>query len=212
MRISERFIEFRRYNSCEASSGETDRTDSHDLRAHTHAKPAENAFARVAQDVFVPGVFLRRRFLTRKALEICVVFVRIVYELAPVIVETAAFKASKSLEPRLLVSEPECDLVKAVLSLFCRENAHLFARDMFSVRKVALDYFALNKYRLFVAYNIPAKITVNNRRALLRFAYSGYGYVCALVRSVADCKNAVYMLKYKGNIYKKRKSCPQRIT
>ena len=64
---------------------------------------------------------------------------------------------------------------------------------MFSVRKVALVYFALDKYRLFVADNIAAKITVNNRYALLRFTYSGYGYVCALVCGVADCKNAVYI-------------------
>lgn len=85
--------------------------------------------------------------MTRKALEICVVFIRIVYELAPVIVETAAFKAPRSLAPRLLVSESACDLVKAVFSLFCRENAHPFARDMFSVRKVALGYFTLDKYR-----------------------------------------------------------------
>ena len=141
----------------------------------------------------MPGVFLRRRFLTRKALEFSIVFIRIVYELAPVIVETAAFKASRSLASRLLVSESECDLVKAVFSLFCRENAHPFARDMFSVRKVALVYFALDKYRFFVADNIAAKITVNNRYALLRFTYSGYGYVCALVCGVADCKNAVYI-------------------
>ena len=64
---------------------------------------------------------------------------------------------------------------------------------MFSVRKVALVYFALDKYRFFVADNIAAKITVNNRYALLRFTYSGYGYVCALVCGVADCKNAVYI-------------------
>ena len=57
--------------------------------------------------------------MTRKALEICVVFIRIVYELAPVIVETAAFKAPRSLSPRLLVSEPERDFVKVVLTLFC---------------------------------------------------------------------------------------------
>lgn len=129
----------------------------------------------------MPCVLLCRRFLTRKALEFSIVFIRIVYELAPVIVETAAFKASRSLASRLLVSEPECDLVKAVFSLFCRENAHPFARDMFSVRKVALVYFAFDKYRFFVADNIAAKITVNNRYALLRFTYSGYGYVCALV-------------------------------
>ena len=168
-----------------------DCADSHDLRAHTHAKPAENAFARVAQNVFVPGVFLRRRFLTRKALEFSIVFIRIVYELAPVIVETAAFKASRSLAPRLLVSESECNLVKAVFSLFCRENAHPFARDMFSVRKVDFVYFALDKYRFFVADNIAAKITVNNRYALLRFAYSGYGYVlrlCLWRRRLQKCR------------------------
>lgn len=141
----------------------------------------------------MPGVFLRRRFLTRKALEFSIVFIRIVYELAPVIVETAAFKASRSFASRLLVSESECDLVKAVFSLFCRENAHPFARDMFSVRKVTLGYFTLDKYRLFIADNIAAKITVNNRRDLLRFAYGGYCYVRALVCGVADCKNAVYI-------------------
>ena len=64
---------------------------------------------------------------------------------------------------------------------------------MFSVRKVTLGYFTLDKYRLFIADNIAAKITVNNRRDLLRFAYGGYCYVRALVCGVADCKNAVYI-------------------
>ena len=64
---------------------------------------------------------------------------------------------------------------------------------MFSVRKVTLGYFTLDKYRFFIADNIAAKIIVNNRRDLLRFAYSGYGYVCTLVCSVADCKNAAYV-------------------
>lgn len=51
---------------------------------------------------------------------------------------------------------------------------------MLSVRKVIRRYFALYEYRLFVAYYISAKIAVNDRGALLRFAYGGYCYVRAL--------------------------------
>ena len=117
-----------------------------------------------------------------------------VYELAPVIVETAAFKASRSLASRLLVSESECDLVKAVFfALLQGERASFRARYVSLSAKVALVYFALDKYRLFVADNICREDNCQQPYALLRFTYSGYGYVCALVCGVADCKNAVYI-------------------